>query len=359
MAESLRSTPLLLSHKRPLPPPISPLPSPLTDALQRPLADLRLSVTDRCNFRCTYCMPRAAFRGHRFLPRAELLTFEEIERIVRLLLPLGIRKIRITGGEPLLRQDLDRLIALLAPLPIELTLTTNGALLAASARILREAGLQRVTVSLDALDPRLFARLTDSRTSVNQILKGIEEALAVGLTPVKVNVVLQRGVNDHQIIPIAGHFRGTGVIVRFIEYMDVGTCNGWRPTDVVSAQEILATLSARWPIEPVEPRFFGEVAQRWRYRDGGGEIGVIASVTQPFCRTCTRLRLSTDGTLFTCLFAEHGYDLKTPLRAGIDDETLQRSIAALWQRRSDRYSEARALLSPIRPKRVEMSFIGG
>ncbi|MCC6618648.1 MAG: GTP 3',8-cyclase MoaA [Chloroflexi bacterium] len=333
----------------------------VTDRLGRPLRDLRVSVTDRCNFRCVYCMPREVFgRDHAFLPRAEILEFEEIARVVRAVVPLGVRKVRLTGGEPLVRRNLDGLVRLLAGVEglDDLTLTTNGSLLAARAPALADAGLRRVTVSLDALDDPTFMRMNDVGFPVARVLDGISAAIAAGLGPVKVNTVVRRGMNEHAVADLAGHFRGTDTVVRFIEYMDVGSSNGWRMDDVVPAAEILATIDARWPIEPVDPGYRGEVARRWHYRDGGGEIGVITSVTQPFCGDCTRARLSADGQLFTCLFAASGHDLRSLLRSGATDDDLADALRGIWSDRSDRYSELRSLETVDLPK-VEMSFIGG
>ncbi len=332
----------------------------LQDALGRPLQDLRISVTDRCNFRCTYCMPREIFGpDHAFLPRPALLTFEEITRVARLFASLGVHKIRLTGGEPLLRKQVESLVAQLSSIPgTDLTLTTNGAILAKKAQALRDAGLKRITVSLDALDDATFKRMNDADFTVKQVLEGIEAAQLAGLQPIKVNAVIQRGVNEHAIVDLARHFRGSGIILRFIEFMDVGATNGWRLDDVVSATEIQQRIAAHWPVEPLEPTAPGEVAERYRYSDGSGEIGIIASVTRPFCRDCSRIRLSTDGNLFTCLFASQGFDLKTPLRAGADDAALLQSISSLWQHRADRYSEIRSEATQGRHK-IEMSYIGG
>ena len=329
------------------------------DTLDRPLRDLRISVTDRCNFRCVYCMPKEIFgRDYAFLPRADLLTFEEIARLARLFVELGARKIRLTGGEPLVRRELEKLVAMLAPLGVDLTLTTNGSLLAGRARALSRAGLDRVTVSLDSLDDRTFMAMNDVRFPVARVLEGIAAATEAGLRPVKVNMVVKRGANEGSILPMARHFRGTGHIVRFIEYMDVGTSNGWRLDEVVTADEILATLDAEFPLEPIPSAYPGEVAGRWRYRDGAGEIGVIASVSRPFCGDCTRARLSADGSLYTCLFAALGHDLRGPLRAGGSDDELRERIAAIWRGRDDRYSELRSVETVGLP-RVEMSYIGG
>jgi cyclic pyranopterin phosphate synthase len=337
----------------------SPVNSPV-DRLQRPLRDLRVSVTDRCNFRCVYCMPREIFgRDYQFLDRQELLTFEEIARLVRVLQPLGVQKVRLTGGEPLVRRHLERLVRMLADLGgLDLTLTTNGALLAAQSQTLRDAGLQRVTVSLDSLDDDVFRRMNDAEFPVERVLEGIEAASAAGLSPIKVNMVVKRGVNEDSILPMARHFRGSGHILRFIEFMDVGQTNGWRMDDVLPAAEILARLHAVHPIEPVGANYAGEVAGRWRYQDGAGEIGVIASVTRPFCRGCTRARLSADGSLYTCLFAARGHDLRALLRGGQSDDAIARSISGLWAQRDDRYSEIRSSATSQDPK-VEMSFIGG
>ncbi|MBX6378479.1 MAG: GTP 3',8-cyclase MoaA, partial [Clostridia bacterium] len=328
------------------------------DVFGRPLRDLRVSVTDRCNLRCTYCMPKEVFGpGYPFLPRAELLTFEEIARLARIFVDLGVEEIHLTGGEPLLRRDIERLVAMLAQVEglRDLALTTNGTLLAAKARSLKEAGLRRVTVSLDALDDATFAAMNGVGFPVGQVLAGIEAAIAAGLAPVKVNMVVRRGLNDHCVVAMARYFRGTGCVLRFIEYMDVGNSNGWRPDDVVPAAEILRAVEAHWPLEPLEPARFGEVARRYRYRDGQGEIGVIASVTQPFCGTCTRARLSADGKLYTCLFAGEGHDLRARLRAGEDDGVIAEFLRSVWGRRTDRYSELRSL-QPIPRAKVEMSY---
>ncbi|SDV50968.1 GTP 3',8-cyclase MoaA [Chitinasiproducens palmae] len=340
------------------------------DALGRRLTDLRISVTDRCNFRCVYCMPKAVFDKHyRFLPHAALLTFEEIERLARIFAGLGVDKIRLTGGEPLLRKHLDRLVEKLAALhrpdggQLDLTLTTNGSLLARHAQRLRDAGLGRVTVSLDALDNALFARMNDVDFPVADVLRGIEAAQQAGL-PVKVNMVVKRGVNDAEIVPMARYFHGSGVVLRFIEFMDVGESNGWRLDDVVSADEIVSRVDAALPLQAAERDRPSDTASRWRYLDGGGEIGVVASVTQAFCGDCSRARLSTEGRLFTCLFAGQGTDLRALLRsdAADADERLAAAVAHVWGRRTDQYSQLRSEASP-RPaharKRVEMSYIGG
>jgi cyclic pyranopterin phosphate synthase len=329
------------------------------DALGRPLRDLRISITDRCNFRCVYCMPKEVFgRDYQFLPRADLLTFEEIERLARAFVANGVEKIRITGGEPLVRRDVESLIARLAAVDgLDLTLTTNGALLAAKAQALRDAGLRRVTVSLDSLDDDAFRALNDVDFPVQRVLDGIDAAADAGL-PVKVNVVLKRGVNDGGILELARHFRGTGHVLRFIEYMDVGHTNGWRMDDVVPAAEVVSTIDAEFPLAPVEPAYRGEVARRWRYVDGEGEIGVIASVTQPFCGDCTRARLSAEGKLYTCLFAVRGHDLRALVRSGARDAEVEETIAGIWTRRTDRYSELRTEATAQLPK-IEMSYIGG
>ena len=333
----------------------------LADARGRPLHDLRISVTDRCNFRCVYCMPKDVF-GHdyAFLPHDALLTFEEIARIARVFVDLGVAKIRLTGGEPLLRRRVERLVEMLAKLPgdPDLTLTTNGALLARKARVLANAGLKRVTVSLDSLDDATFRAMNDVDFPVASVLEGIEAAKDAGLAPIKINMVVKRGMNDASIVPMAKHFRGSGHIVRFIEYMDVGATNGWRMDDVVPAAEILARIGAEHPVAPIDANYPGEVAERWRYVDGGGEIGVIASVTQAFCRDCSRARLSTEGKVYTCLFASQGHDLRELVRSGASDTALRNAIIAIWRRRADRYSEIRTAQT-TGAKRVEMSYIGG
>jgi cyclic pyranopterin phosphate synthase len=332
----------------------------ITDTLERPLRDLRISVTDHCNFRCVYCMPREVFGpDYPFLPREAVLTFEEIYNVARILVGLGVRKIRLTGGEPLVRRDIERLVEMLARLPgVELAMTTNGSFLAQKARALKDAGLKRVTVSLDSLDVDVFAAINDVDFPVERVLEGIEVAAAVGLTPIKINTVVKRGLNEQSVLPIVRHFRGTGIIVRFIEYMDVGSTNGWRFDDVVPASEIIATIDAEMPVEPLEPNYRGEVAIRWRYKDGSGEIGFITSVTQPFCGDCTRVRLSAEGKLYTCLFATRGYDLRKLLRGGASDVEISEAIRSIWLGRDDRYSEIRSSETVERPK-VEMSYIGG
>ncbi|MEV0087385.1 GTP 3',8-cyclase MoaA [Saccharopolyspora sp. NPDC050642] len=335
--------------------------SQVPDRFGRWLRDLRISVTDRCNFRCRYCMPREVFGAdHLFLDRSELLTFEEITRLARVFARQGVHKIRLTGGEPLLRRQLDQLVGMLAEVDgiDDIALTTNGSLLAAQARGLRDAGLSRVTVSLDSLDAERFARISDTRVPLSQVLRGIAAAEEAGLAPIKVNTVVKRGMNDgSDVLELAGFGREHGYFVRFIEYMDVGTTNGWRMTDVVPAREIVDRLHAAWPLEPADPDYTGEVARRYRYLDGG-EVGIIASVTEPFCRTCTRARLSAQGELFTCLFASSGHDLRALLRGGTDDAELESHIQALWGRRTDRYSELRTTES-TRARKIEMSYIGG
>ena len=336
------------------------LPRPL-DTLGRPLHDLRISVTDRCNFRCVYCMPRAVFGpDHAFLPREELLSFDELTRLVTIFTGLGVEKVRLTGGEPLVRHDLPSLVARLAALPgvQDLTLTTNGVLLPGQAPALREAGLHRITVSLDADDDETFMRLNDARVPVAKVLAGIEAAEAAGIGPIKLNMVVKRGWNEHAVLPMARRFHGTGRILRFIEYMDVGHSNGWRLDDVVTADEILSTIASEFPIEPMPPTKRGEVAERYRYLDGGGEIGIIASVTRPFCGACDRARLSADGQLYTCLFATQGHDLRSLLRSGASDDELEAQLRTIWNLRDDRYSELRSAETVDLPK-VEMSYIGG
>ena len=329
------------------------------DAYGRPLRDLRLSVTDRCNFRCTYCMPKSVFGSdYRFLDRRELLDFEELARVSRIAVGLGVEKLRITGGEPLVRRDLEVLIALLSELGVDLTLTTNASLLPRKAEALKDAGLTRITVSLDSLDDATFRRMNDVDFPVARVLEGIDAAEAAGL-PVKVNCVVVRGVNDDQIVDLARRFRGTPHVLRFIEFMDVGTTNGWRLDEVVSAREILDRIAADAPLEPVAPHYAGEVAKRWRYADGSGEIGVISSVTQPFCGNCTRARLSAEGKLYTCLFAVRGHDLRALIRGGASDDELEARLRAIWSVRGDRYSELRSAQTLDPEPKVEMSYIGG
>ncbi len=341
----------------------------LTDILARPLRDLRISVTDRCNFRCAYCMPRTVFdKNYAFLPHNALLSLEEIVRLARLFVAHGVKKIRITGGEPLLRKNLEFLIEQLARLsaqdgqPLDLSLTTNGSLLARKARSLKNAGLSRVTVSLDALDDALFKRMNDADFSSANVLDGIAAAQAAGLGPVKVNMVIKRGTNDTEILPMARHFKGTHIVLRFIEYMDVGASNGWSMAEVMPSAEVLARIAAHFPLAPLEPHSPAETAQRWGYVDGSGEIGLISSVTRAFCGNCARARLSTEGKLYLCLFSSSGYDLRSLLHNGASDATLTAAIAEIWRTRADRYSQLRghanaALTNPA--KRVEMSYIGG
>ena len=332
----------------------------LADTRGRVLRDLRISVTDRCNFRCVYCMPKDVF-GHDypFLPHAELLTFEEITRLARLFKAHGVEKVRLTGGEPLLRRNLEHLIAMLASVGgLDLTLTTNGSALTARAGELKAAGLKRITVSLDSLDDAVFHAMNDVDFPVARVLTGIDAAARVGLAPVKINMVVKRGVNDHEILPMARRFKDSGHILRFIEYMDVGHTNGWRMDDVVPSAEVIRTIDRELALEPVDANYSGEVAERWRYADGSGEIGVISSVTQAFCRDCTRARLATDGKLYTCLFATTGYDLRAMLRGGRTDEEIGSYIAAIWLQRADRYSEIRSENTIALPK-IEMSYIGG
>jgi cyclic pyranopterin phosphate synthase len=342
----------------------------LADALGRPLHDLRISVTDRCNFRCVYCMPKEVFdKNYAYLPHSSLLSFEEITRVARLFIAHGVEKIRLTGGEPLLRKDLERLVAQLRALqtpsgrPLDLTLTTNGSLLARKAQSLKDAGLDRVTVSLDAIDDAVFKRMNDVDFSVSDVLEGIAAAHAVGLGPVKVNMVVKGGMNEAQILPMARHFKGSPTILRFIEYMDVGASNGWNMDEVIPSGEVVRRISAEMPLAPIGANYAGETASRWRYIDGSGEVGMISSVTQAFCSDCSRIRLSTEGKLYTCLFATRGHDLRALLREGRDDLEIASSIAQLWSRRADRYSETRTVntdgLGRGAAKKIEMSYIGG
>jgi cyclic pyranopterin phosphate synthase len=349
-----------------LAPPV-PTTGQLQDTRGRPLRDLRISVTDRCNFRCNYCMPKDVFdKDHAYLPHSALLRFEEITRVTRLFAAHGVRKIRLTGGEPLLRKNLEDLVAQLAQLrnaqgqPLEITLTTNGSLLARKAQALKDAGLRRVTVSLDGLDDAVFRRMNDVDFPVAEVLAGIEAARRAGLAPIKVNMVVKRGTNEHQIVPMARHFKGTGVVLRFIEFMDVGATNGWRMDQVMPSAEVVRHLHAALPLVPLQATAAGETAQRWAYADGSGEIGVISSVTQAFCGDCNRARLSTEGQLYLCLFAHRGHDLRSLLRGGASDDTIRNAIGHIWQGRTDRYSELRGTLghAGARP-RVEMSYIGG
>ena len=343
---------------------LNSVPLSVVDTMGRSMRDLRISVTDRCNFRCPYCMPAEIFgEAYEFLPREEILTFEEIARITGLFAEFGVTKARITGGEPLLRTDLPELISQVAAIEgiTDVTLTTNGYLLAQQAQALQDAGLHRITVSLDSIDDEVFKQMNGRGFGARRVLHAIQSAADVGLAPIKINAVVQRGVNDHTIVDLARHFKGTGHIVRFIEYMDVGNRNGWKLDEVVSADEIIARIDAEMPLEPVPSNYPGEVAERYLYRDGSGEIGVIASVTRPFCGACTRLRLSTDGQIFTCLFATKGVSLRDPMRDGATDDELSRLIASIWTRRTDRYSEERAAATPNmhRPSKVEMYQIGG
>jgi len=333
----------------------------LTDKLNRPLRDLRISVTDRCNFRCIYCMPKEVFGSdYHFLDRSQILSFEEITRLARIFVSHGVGKIRLTGGEPLVRKDLHQLIAMLAEISpdLDLTLTTNGSLLARQAQALKDAGLKRVSVSLDSLDNEIFKAMNDVDFPVQKVIEGMDAAAAVGLGPIKVNMVVKRGLNESSILPMARFFKEKDYILRFIEYMDVGSTNGWRMDDVVSAAEIVKIINKEIPIESAEPNYRGEVAERWRYKDGSGEIGVIASVTQAFCKTCNRARLSAEGSLYTCLFAVKGHNMRDKMRNGATDEELSDFIAHVWGRRTDRYSELRSDNTISLPK-VEMSHIGG
>ena len=334
----------------------------LSDRFNRPLRDLRISVTDRCNFRCVYCMPKEIFgTNYPFLQRDEILSFEEIERVARVFARGGVRKLRLTGGEPLVRRNVEELVERLASIPEieDVAMTTNGSMLSpAKARALKDAGLNRITVSLDSLDDDVFKSMNDVNFPVQRVLAAIDNAIAAGLEPVKVDTVVKRGLNDHTIIQLASHFRHTGVIPRFIEFMDVGSTNGWRMEDVVPAREIIDALSGEWALTPAEPNYYGEVADRYRYLDGGGEFGVIASVTQPFCGTCTRARLSADGQLYTCLFGTHGHDFRDLLRSGACDDELFELISSVWTQRADRYSEIRSE-NTIYLRKVEMSRIGG
>lgn len=354
---------------------VAPVPAPgqdLLDRRARPLRDLRISVTDRCNFRCTYCMPREVFDGnYAFMPHSALLSFEEITRLAGVFVRQGVEKIRLTGGEPLLRKNIEALIAMLSELrtpqgrPLDLTLTTNGVLLGRKARPLKEAGLNRVTVSLDALDPALFARMSDSQFTPDDVMRSIDTAAEAGLAPVKINMVVRRGVNDDQIVPMARRFRGSGHVLRFIEYMDVGNTNGWNMEEVLPSADVLARIGEVWPLAPLESDPMGRVAERWRYLDGGGEIGVISSVSHAFCEGCTRARLSPEGRLFLCLFAAEGHDLREPLRGGASDDQLAARLAAIWGGRADNYSERRAAAPPgsgpagNTARKIEMSYIGG
>jgi len=350
----------------------------LSDTLGRPLRDLRISVTDRCNFRCSYCMPKEIFdKDYKFLPQSSLLSFEEITRLARIFVAHGVEKIRLTGGEPLLRKHLEVLIEMLARLqtpegqPLDMTLTTNASVLAKKAQSLKDAGLQRVTVSLDSMDDAIFRQMNGVDFPVADVLKGIEMSQKVGLWPIKVNMVVKRGVNDTEILPMARYFRHSGAVLRFIEYMDVGATNGWRMNEVLASKQVIERINAEFPLVAIDPNYIGETAERWRYADGAGEIGVISSVTQAFCKDCTRARLSTEGKLFLCLFASQGHDLRALLRGGIADDQIAAAVGQIWQARTDRYSELRSAqpadadltelgaLSKFLSKRVEMSYIGG
>ena len=357
------------------------LPAPtglLGDTMGRPLRDLRISVTDRCNFRCSYCMPKEIFdKDYKFLPQSSLLSFEEITRLARIFVAHGVEKIRLTGGEPLLRKHLEVLIEMLARLqtpegqPLDMTLTTNASVLAKKAQSLKDAGLQRVTVSLDSMDDAIFRQMNGVDFPVADVLKGIEMSQKVGLWPIKVNMVVKRGVNDTEILPMARYFRHSGAVLRFIEYMDVGATNGWRMNEVLASKQVIERINAEFPLVAIDPNYIGETAERWRYADGAGEIGVISSVTQAFCKDCTRARLSTEGKLFLCLFASQGHDLRALLRGGIADDQIAAAVGQIWQARTDRYSELRSAqpadadltelgaLSKFLSKRVEMSYIGG
>ena len=349
---------------------VSPPNGRLLDAYQRPLRDLRISVTDRCNFRCTYCMPREVFGpNHRFLPQSDLLSFEEINRLAEVFVAHGVQKIRLTGGEPLLRKNLERLVEMLARLrtpqgqAVDLTLTTNASLLAQKAKALKDAGLQRISVSLDALDDAIFRRMNDADHPVASVLNGLEAAQKAGLAPIKVNMVVQRGVNESQILPMAAHFRGTGVVLRFIEYMDVGSSNGWQMDQVLPSLEVRELLHNKHPLLAAPSKQPGETAERYVYADGAGEVGFISSVTKAFCADCNRARLSTEGQLYLCLFANQGHDLRQLLRAGASTQAISGAVAEIWKQRQDRYSEQRAQMPPSqgaeRPGKVEMHYIGG
>jgi len=340
----------------------------LSDSLNRPLQDLRISVTDRCNFRCPYCMPKEIFtHDYNYLGQKELLSFEEITRVAKIFISHGVKKIRITGGEPLLRKGIEQLIGMLSPLntlqnsPIDLTLTTNGSLLKKKAQALKDAGLKRITVSLDGIQDEVFRKMNDVDYPVKDVLESIDTALKVGFDSVKVNMVVKKGINDQEIIPMVRHFQNTGVIVRFIEYMDVGNTNGWKMDEVLPSREVIERIHEHFPLSPIDPDYLGEVAQRWALQDGSGEIGVISSVTQTFCHSCTRARISMEGKLFLCLFASQGYDLKSLLRSSESDLTIANAISNLWSKREDRYSELRTKVQQgqIHHPKVEMSYIGG
>ena len=350
----------LRSGSTPLRPPVSYAGAGmLLDTRGRRLHDLRISVTVRCNFRCVYCLPKDVFDSdYQFLPHADLLSFEEIARVARIAVDHGVEKIRLTGGEPLLRKHIERLIEMLAKLDVDVTLTTNGSALAQKAKSLHDAGLDRITVSLDSLDDATFRAMNDVDFPVQKVLDAIDVAAGIGFKSIKVNAVVKRGINDHDIVDMARYFKGSGHVLRFIEYMDVGASNGWRMDDVIPSAAVVAQISAVFPLEPVDPNYAGEVAERWRYVDGSGEIGVISSVTQAFCSTCTRARLSTEGKLYTCLFATRGHDLRGLLRGGASDEDIGAAFAGIWSQRGDRYSEVRTAHTPKLDK-IEMSYIGG
>ena len=353
----------------PIPTVLEPASGRVLDGFARPLRDLRISVTDRCNFRCVYCMPKEVFdKDHAFLPHSALLSFEEITRIAKLFVAHGVEKIRLTGGEPLLRKNIEGLIEMLSAIKtpsgaaLDLTLTTNGSLLARKARALKDAGLRRVTVSLDSLDDATFKRMNDVDFPVADVLRGIDVAQQEGLGPIKINMVVKRGMNDQEILPMARHFKGSPFILRFIEFMDVGASNGWKMDDVVASAEVVRRIGAELPLDEIEPNYSGETAERWRYRDGAGEIGVISSVTQAFCKDCTRARLSTEGKLYTCLFATGGHDLRALLRDGRSDLEISNAVAHLWRARADQYSALRAANTDglgTAVNKVEMSYIGG
>jgi len=338
------------------------LQKPVTDQLSRPIRDIRVSITDRCNFRCVYCMPKEFFgSNHAFLQRAELLTFEEIERVIRAFVANGVKKVRITGGEPMVRRNLPELIGRLSAMDgvEDLSMTTNASLLStAAAQELKNAGLQRITISLDAIDNDVFSAINDVKFPVKRVLQGIENAKSAGMSPIKVNMVVARDMNENEILPMVRQFRGSDIILRFIEFMDVGNTNEWQMNKVISAREIIDLIDSEFPIQPVSPTYRGEVAKRWKYKDGKGEVGIISSVTEPFCGTCNRARLTAEGKVFTCLFATDGFDLREQIRRGVDGEELKDVIASLWSKRNDRYSELRSQISSVKPK-VEMSYVGG
>ena len=334
--------------------------TPVQDTRQRHLRDLRISVTDRCNFRCTYCMPKSVYdRDFKFIERTQLLSFDEINRLVGIFKDHGVEKVRITGGEPLLRKQLEKLIEMIsASHQLDLTLTTNATLLKQKAAVLQDAGLQRITVSLDSLNDNTFQMMNDMNVPVSKVLEGIEEADKIGFKPIKINMVVKQGVNDHDVLEMAKYFKGSGHIVRFIEFMDVGSTNGWKMSHVVPSQTLVDSINAIFPIEPIEPNYIGEVAERWRYTDGSGEIGFISSVTQAFCQSCTRARLSAEGSIYTCLFATQGTDLRMLLRTGASDTTISDVISKLWQSRTDNCSEIRTAETAT-TRKIEMSYIGG